>query len=242
MRWGIFSDVHSNLEALQAVVKAYKPERVDTYLCLGDIVGYGANPLECIQITREISRNTIAGNHDRATAGLFSLEYFNHWAKEAVLWTRQRLDSPSRNFLASLQLINQNDDFILVHGSLNQPEEFNYIFDLFEASATFSLLERKICFIGHTHIAGAFIQDRKQKAFYQNEVSLKLRQDYRYIINVGSVGQPRDGNNQASYCVFDSEKQEVAVKRIDYDIKSAQEKILAAGLPPLLASRLSAGR
>ncbi len=242
MRWGIFSDVHSNLEALEAVIRAYKSEEIDVYLCLGDIVGYGANPVECIQKTRDIARVIIAGNHDWAVAGLFSLEYFNAWARQAVLWTRERIDSANRNFLASLRIMSEFEDLILVHGSLNKPEEFNYVTDSFEASRTFALMRKSICFLGHTHSAGVFIQDKDRSIDYRREVRYKLKPGYRYIVDVGSVGQPRDGNNKASFCIYDTQRKEVLIKRVSYDIKSAQEKILTSGLPQFLAARLSVGR
>jgi len=241
MRWGIFSDIHSNLEALEAVIKAYKSEAIDIYLCLGDIVGYGANPIECIQIIKDIAQVAIAGNHDWAVAGLFSLGYFNDWAKKAVLWTQKKIDLANRDFLASLRLIYQNEDLVLVHGSLQRPEEFNYMLDSSRAAKTFALARRSICFLGHTHSPGVFIQDEQGGVGYQAEVRFKLQRGYRYIVNVGSVGQPRDRNNKASFCIFDTTKQEVLIKRIAYDIKSAQAKIAAAGLPQFLAARLSAG-
>ena len=242
MRWGIFSDIHSNLEALQAVIKAYKSEGIDEYLCLGDVVGYGANPAECIEATKDITQIIIAGNHDWAVAGLFSLEYFNDWAKQAVIWTQKKIDSAERNFLASLRLIYENEDFILVHGSLDQPGEFNYMTDSQRASQTFALMKKTICFLGHTHSADIFIQDKEGRIDYQREARLKLKEGYRYIVNVGSVGQPRDDNNKASLCIYDTAKGEVLIKRVSYDIKSAQEKIVVAGLPPFLAARLSMGR
>lgn len=242
MRWGIFSDIHSNLEALQAVIKAYKSEGIDEYLCLGDVVGYGANPAECIEATKDITQIIIAGNHDWAVAGLFSLEYFNDWAKQAVIWTQKKIDSAERNFLASLRLIYENEDFILVHGSLDQPGEFNYMTDSQRASQTFALMKKTICFLGHTHSADIFIQDKEGRIDYQREARLKLKEGYRYIVNVGSVGQPRDDNNKASLCIYDTAKGEVLIKRVSYDIKSAQEKIVVADLPPFLAARLSMGR
>jgi len=241
MRYGIFSDVHSNLEALETVIKAYKSEKIDIYLCLGDVVGYGANPVECIQITKDIAQITIAGNHDWATAGLFSLEYFNDWAKKAVLWTQEKIDSANHKFISSLRLVYENEDLVLVHGTLNQPEEFNYMTDLLQASRTFALMRKSICFLGHTHSVGILIQDKEERIDYQREERLKLKEGYRYIVNVGSVGQPRDGNNKASFCIYDTKKQEVSIKRIDYDVKSAQAKIIAADLPRFLATRLSAG-
>ena len=112
MRWGIFSDIHSNLEALEAVIKAYNTEGIDIYLCLGDIVGYGANPVECIQITKNITPIVIAGNHDWAVSGMFPLDYFNDWAKKAAIWTQKNIDSESYNFLASLKLIYEEENFV----------------------------------------------------------------------------------------------------------------------------------
>ncbi len=242
MRYGIFSDIHSNLEALEAVIKAYESEKIDMYLCLGDLVGYGANPVECIQIVKDIAQMIIAGNHDWAVAGLFSLEYFNDWAKQAVIWTQRKMDLTNHNFLASLRFIYENEDFTLVHGSLNSPQEFHYITDISEAAQTFRLMNKSICFVGHTHVGGVFIQDKDGRIDFQRETRFKLQEGYRYIVNVGSVGQPRDGDNKASFCIYDIERKEVLIKRVGYDIKSAQEKILACGLPSFLAARLSVGR
>jgi diadenosine tetraphosphatase ApaH/serine/threonine PP2A family protein phosphatase len=146
------------------------------------------------------------------------------------------------SFLSSLGLIYETDDFVIVHGTLNSPEEFNYLFDIFQAKQNFGLMKKPLCFLGHTHSAGVFIQDKEGKVGYQREERLRLREGYRYIVNVGSVGQPRDGNSKASLCVYDSGKQEISIKRIPYDIDSAQKKIIAAGLPSFLAVRLSAGR
>lgn len=242
MRYGIFSDIHSNLEAFEAVIQAYKTEKIDIYFCLGDIVGYGANPVECIQMVEEMSRVIIAGNHDWAVTGLTPLEYFNDWAKQAVLWTQERMDTTKFEFLRSLRLTYENKDLILAHGSLNNPQQFNYMANIIEPIKTFVLMNRSICFVGHTHASGAFIQDKNGEMDYQRQASMRLKRGYRYIVDVGSVGQPRDGNNQACYCVYDSEKKEVLIKRVSYNVKSAQKKILANGLPQFLADRLSAGR
>ncbi|MBU0549234.1 MAG: metallophosphatase family protein, partial [Candidatus Omnitrophica bacterium] len=242
MRWGIFSDVHSNLEALNAVAAAYKFENIDLLLCLGDIVGYAANPVECIQRVREISRVVVAGNHDWAAAGLLSLYYFNDWAKQAISWTKGKLSIPEHNFLKSLKPTYKNEELILVHGTLNSPEEFDYMSDTFQAAENFALMDRAVCFVGHTHKAGIFLQQQDGKIDYQREGLSQLREGCRYIIDVGSVGQPRDGNNKASFCIYDTTRQEVLIRRVSYDIEAAQAKILASGLPPFLATRLLAGK
>ncbi|MFH1577781.1 MAG: metallophosphoesterase family protein [Candidatus Omnitrophota bacterium] len=241
MRWGIFSDIHSNLEALEATIKAYKFYMIDKYLCLGDIVGYAASPLECIKIVKDISHVVIAGNHDWAAVDLFPTKYFNEWAKTAVEWTKDKLDLDARDLLSSLGIIYEDDDLIAVHGTLDSPEKFNYLFSVNQSDDTFWLMKKPVCFIGHTHLSGIFIQDPGGKSSYCIDKKIKLKQGYRYIVNVGSIGQPRDGNNQAGFCVYDTNKQEVELIRASYDIQSAQRKIITACLPSFLSDRLSTG-
>jgi predicted phosphodiesterase len=242
MRYGIFSDVHSNIEALEEVLKAYKKESIDMYLCVGDVVGYAANPSECIELVREISSFTVAGNHDWAVVDLFSIDYFNPDAKKAILWTRQFIKDEDKYYLTSLKPIYKNKDLTLVHGSLNKPEEFYYMTDIETVEESFKFLENNLCFVGHTHISGVFIKDTQQRIYYYNSEYIQLKEENKYIINVGSVGQPRDGNPYACYCIFDTEKKEIFLKRKDYDIKSTYNKIVKAGLPLFLAQRLYLGR
>ncbi|MCM8792084.1 MAG: metallophosphatase family protein [Candidatus Omnitrophica bacterium] len=242
MRYGIFSDVHSNLEALEAVIKAYKKENIDEYFCGGDVVGYAANPSECIKLVREISSFTVAGNHDWATVDLFPVDYFNTEAKEAILWTRDITTEDDKHYLKSLITTYKNNDFTLVHGSPDKPEEFFYITDIKTAENSFKFFEGNICFIGHLHVSGIFVMDKQKHVRYHNSTHIQLEAENKYIVNVGSVGQPRDGNLFACYCIFDSEKKEVWIKRVDYDIKSTYNKIIKAGLPSFLAYRLLLGK
>lgn len=242
MRYGIFSDVHSNLEALEAVLDACRRESIDNYLCIGDVVGYAANPKECIGLVKETAAVTLAGNHDWAAVNLFSLDYFNLFAREAISWTRQNLDQASRHFLSSLKLVYKHADFTLTHATLNNPQEFNYMIDGYIAEETFSLLENKICFIGHTHTAGFFIKEGLRHVCYRQDDSLQIEGTNRYIVNVGSVGQPRDGNPAAAYCIYDTDKEKIQIKRVAYDTTTARGKIISVGLPPFLGERLSAGR
>jgi len=242
MRYGIFSDVHSNIEALEAVMEAYKKESIDIYLCVGDVVGYATNPLECIKLVKEITSFTVAGNHDWAVVDLFSINYFNSNAKKAILWTKQNLNDQDKYYLSSLKIIYKNNDLTLVHGSLNKPEDFYYMTDIETAEESFSLLENNLCFIGHTHISGVFVKDKEQRIYYYDPEYIPLKEENKYIINVGSVGQPRDGNPLACYCIFDTDKKEVFIKRKNYDIKSTYNKIIKAGLPLFLAERLYWGR
>jgi predicted phosphodiesterase len=241
MRWGIFSDIHSNLEAFRAVLAALAKEQIDKYLFLGDIVGYGADPSECIAEIKKLSPEIIAGNHDWASVGLFDIAYFNPQAKAAVLWTSQNISDEDKQFLRNLRLIYQEDELTLVHGSLCNPEQFKYIVDIYSAKENFPQLHTKICFIGHTHAPVIFAQEGER---YTTTVQSKIRlEDYQnYIVNVGSVGQPRDGNPQAAYVVYDSEKKLVQIKRVFYDIIRAQQRIIKAGLPRILAERLAVGR
>ncbi len=239
MRYAIFSDVHSNLEAFQAVLLAYQKENIDHYLCLGDIVGYGADPSECIRLIKELKVITVAGNHEWGVCGKSPLENFTPLAKEAVAWTAKRLNPEELSFLGSLPLTHSLEDFVLVHSSLETPEEFYYLNNYDEAYNTFNLLKKNACFIGHTHKPGVFVQENALLSFRKGG-TLQLEENKKYIINVGSVGQSRDGDWRASIAVYDSSSRTVEIKRIGYDVETAQKKILACGLPEELALRLSA--
>lgn len=242
MRYGIFSDIHSNLEALEAVLGSYENLSIDKYLCAGDIVGYAANPKECLERLKLVSATSVAGNHDWAGADSILLDTFYPRAAKAAIWTRDKLSGPERDFLKSLKLTFANDDFTMVHATLDNPAGFFYLSDIQSAASTFGLLKNSICFIGHTHVPGIFIQDKDKRIGFFSGQTLKIEEDKRYIVNVGSVGQPRDGSPAAAYCIYDTDKKTVWIKRLDYDFKSAGNKIIAAGLPAFLAERLVVGR
>lgn len=241
MRYGIFSDIHGNLEALETVLAAYKKERIDHYFCVGDVVGYGANPHECIEAVRNLGAVCIAGNHDWAVVEKVDIEYFNPMARAAVLWTRKVAGRDDMAFLDRLKLIYKNDDFILVHGTLNEPAYFHYLVDSNQAELIFPLMDRNVCFVGHSHVAGVFVR-KENKIEYSNISEIKIEEGCQYIVNAGSVGQPRDNNPAAVYCVYDTDEKVIQVKRVDYDVEAAQKRILEAGLPSFLAVRLAAGR
>jgi len=242
MRYGIFADIHANLEALNAVTLAYKKESIDKYLNVGDIVGYAVNANECTQQVSALVMANVAGNHDLASLGSSSINGFNPYAKIALYWTRENLDKKSRVFLGAARLIFQNVDLTLVHGTLDHPENFNYLTDRYISGSTFKFLKTKVCFIGHTHIPAIFIKDKDGHISYRGDNFIKIEEDKSYIINVGSVGQPRDGNPQATYCVYDNAKNQIQIKRVSYDITTTQKKIVRAGLPIWLATRLASGR
>lgn len=242
MRYGIFSDVHSNLEALQVVLEAYKKESIDIYLCAGDIVGYGANPNECIELIRSLGTTVVAGNHDWGSVDLFPLEYFNPAAYQALLWTKDNLTDAAKTFLRSLQLVYKKEALTLVHGTLQSPQNFHYLIDGYVAGEIFRLLETRLCFVGHTHVSGIFIKDKKGGLYYSTAGVIDIEVESKYIVNTGSVGQSRDSNPQAAYCIYDSEKKQVQIKRVDYDMATSRKKIIMAGLPVSLGNRLMVGR
>jgi predicted phosphodiesterase len=242
MRYGIFADIHSNLEALDTVIAAYRKETIDKYFCVGDVVGYAANPNECAEKIKALCEIAVAGNHDWAAVNLLSIEYFNPVARQAILWTRDNLDERSKSFLESLKLIHRNNDLTLVHGTLDNPQDFNYMIDGRIAQGTFELLETKICFVGHSHIAGIFIKHKDGRIEYCEEERVKIQDENSYIVNVGSIGQPRDNNPRAAYSIYDTDKKEIQIKRADYDIQKTRERIINAGLPRFLGDRLIIGR
>jgi predicted phosphodiesterase len=242
MIYGIISDIHGNLEALVAVLEyleSYK-KKIDKIICLGDIVGYGADPGECIRITREISNVILAGNHDFAVCEQTSVEDFNHYAKEAVLWSRNTLNKEEIDFLKKLPLMHREENADFVHSSLHRPLSWRYLFGTSDTYIDFQIMEKKILFVGHTHVPVIFENDGTEIRIL-NSSELSLNPNKKYIINSGSVGQPRDRDPRASFLIFDLEKNLLERIRVDYDIKEAQRKILDAGLPEVLATRLSYG-
>lgn len=241
MRYAIFSDIHSNVEAFEAVISALKTERIDEYICGGDIVGYGAEPGRCIEMAKEISDNVICGNHDLGASGSFDISSFTPSAREAVLWTAGQLKDSDNDYFGALKYVYEDSRIAVVHGSLDEPEEFYYILRARDAVKTFDLMKTRICFVGHTHAPAIFRKSGKDVSVLR-EKNTNMENKDLYIVNVGSVGQPRDGDPRACYAVFDADKKYVEIKRAPYDIEKAQRKIRAAGLPPLLADRLSEGR
>jgi predicted phosphodiesterase len=243
MRYAILADIHANLEAFIEVKKKLKEENIDKYICLGDIVGYGANPKECLSISRKLFDFIVAGNHDQAVAGIFDTSYFNPYAREAVNWTIDVLNQEEKNFLKSLPLtLDIDDNFQIVHASLYRPDEFHYILNLKLAEQNFKLMKKDLCFVGHSHGPVIFAKDEEASIDYSLFKHMHLKNNYSYIVNAGSVGQPRDNNPKACYCIYDNSNNKIEIKRVAYPVKKAQDKIIKAGLPHFLALRLSAGR
>ncbi|MBI1883038.1 MAG: metallophosphoesterase [Chlamydiae bacterium] len=241
MLYAVISDIHSNLEALEAVLADARLQGAEGYLCLGDIVGYASEPEGCVKRVRSLGALAVAGNHDIATCGKLDLENFTPYAKAALQWTIPRVSEEGKFFLASLPLVIRKDDFCLVHASLDEPQKWKYIFNLEDALPSLKLLKEKLLFVGHAHRNNVFSY-RDGEAQELGAQDLAFSSDCEYLISVGSVGQSRDRDPRASYCLYDSAKKELRFRRVEYDFRITQEKILKVGLPPFLALRLELGR
>jgi len=241
MRYAILSDIHSNLEALEAVIEACRQQKIKKFFCVGDTVGYGANPKECLDFLQKYKVVSVAGNHDWAVGGRLDASYFTEDGKAAVAWTRTSIPFEYFNYLNTLKTVFKNNNFILAHASLNNPEHFDYLNDISKAPDTFHLMDRPVCFIGHTHVPQIFVQ-KENNILYSLMSEIEIDSGCKYIVNTGSVGQPRDGNPMASYGIYDTDIGIVELKRVEYNIATAQEKILEAGLPDFLARRLTVGK
>ncbi len=210
MKYAIIADIHANLEALQVVLEDTKKQNCTHYACLGDVVGYNANPKECLDIIRDTGMPCVKGNHDEYCSSETNLDGFNPHAAEVV------------------------------HATLDGPQRWGYVFDRLAAAASFTYQNTAVCFFGHTHVPMAFIRDSVVRGGTYSK--FKIEPGRKYFINVGSVGQPRDGNPKAAYAIYDMDEGSVELRRLDYDIARAQAKIMAAGLPPRLAERLALGK
>jgi predicted phosphodiesterase len=240
MRIAIFGDIHANLEALEVVLADAREQGCTSYICLGDVVGYNANPRECLQIVQSLKCPVVKGNHDDYASSDSSLESFNPLAEVAIQWTRDQLTPAEKTWLGALPLISKLRGFTVVHASLEDPGGWGYVLNQLDAAASFSKQATKLCFFGHTHNPRAYIKDSSVVGLPFEQ--LVVEPDKRYFVNVGSVGQPRDGDWRAAYVVFDEEKRMIRLRRLRYDLVKTQGKILAAGLPPRLADRLAYGK
>jgi diadenosine tetraphosphatase ApaH/serine/threonine PP2A family protein phosphatase len=241
VRIAVLADIHSNFEALDAVLTALGRTRIDRYVCVGDIVGYGADPGPCIERVREVCDLVVAGNHDWAVAGTLSLEFFNSYAREAILWTRAQMDADSLDWLRGLPIQADVDDLAtLVHSTLHNPAAFDYLLTSYDAHLSMAVLQRPICFVGHSHIPITFLE--KDGLGFTFAESIDLAQVQKAIVNPGSIGQPRDENPAAAYAVLDTIKRRITLHRVRYDVARAAGKIEQAGLPRVLADRLHVGK
>lgn len=240
MRYGIIADIHGNLEGLQVVLADIKQQKCTHVVCLGDVVGYGANPKECLDIIRGMNIPVVKGNHDEYIGSSEDPEGFNDAAAEAVSWSRNQLTEDDRKWLRDLKYFRLVANFSIVHATLDAPQRWGYVFEKLEAAASFTYQNTQVCFFGHTHVPVAFIRDTGVRGGTYSK--FRVESGKKYFVNVGSVGQPRDGDPRAAYVIYDLPQQTIELRRLDYDIATAQRKIRAAGLPERLAERLSTGR
>ncbi len=269
-KYAILSDIHSNWEALSAVLQKCGELAVDYYLSLGDIVGYNADPVRCLEAVRELNPMAmVRGNHDEYTAGNDeAMECFNDNARAAVLWTRAQLSGEQRRWLISQPYLNRvpSCNTTLVHSTLDSPDRWGYIFEEHHAQDNFSYQSTQLCFCGHSHVPMAFekavaimcgrrlselpqwcsritLDELMEEPDFSREESftVDIKNGYKYLFNVGSIGQPRNRDPRASFAVLDTSRRIVTRYVVPYDIELAQAKVLEAGLPERLAVRLSFG-
>lgn len=244
MKYAIFSDVHGNLEALLAVLANAAKQGVGSYVCLGDVIGYGANPNECVETVRSLSPVVcLRGNHDAAVLDPRERTFFHEVALEGIQFSARELTAENLDFLRALPYVyRDNARFMAVHASPYHPEQWEYVLDQVGAERAFEAMQpHRLAFIGHSHAPVVFCDDGSAQRYPGDEKLMLEPERHRYVMNVGSVGQPRDGNPDACYVVFDDERNSVRLVRVRYDREKAAEKILKAGLPPVLAERLLIG-
>jgi len=240
VRYAVLSDIHGNIEALQAVL-ADAAAQADAVICLGDVVGYGADPVPCVELVAERAQAWTVGNHEHGVTGQLDLEWFNPYARAACEWTREQLDEDHRAYLAALPLRVELGDATLVHASPSHPEEWDYLLLAEDGYAAFPAFATRLCFVGHSHVPGVWSVGSSGTDHARGAVEVELAEGRRYIVNVGSVGQPRDRDPRAAYAVWDLDRSRVTVRRVHYDHGLARRKIVAAGLPRILADRLAVG-
>lgn len=240
MKYAIFGDIHANLEGFEAVLEDASAQGCTDHVCVGDIVGYASEPNECMRIVREMNCPVVKGNHDEEAVLDTSLDGLNPLAKQAMEWTRAQLNPDEQEYLRSLKLVRQVKDFTIVHATLDTPGSWTYVTNKFDAMASFSYQFTQLCFYGHTHTPRIYVKGDSVEPLEETNVNLEMGR--KYFINVGSAGQPRDGDWRVAYAIYDVANQEVTIRRLEYDIQKAQDKIIAAGLPEMLAHRLSLGK
>jgi len=243
MRYVLISDIHGNLEALQASLDIAGQLEPYQLMCLGDIVGYGADPTACLDEIGERANLILAGNHDLAVAGTIPFNDFNDIARQSIEWTRKRLSEEDQELLSSLPLQYVDSDYCFTHASPIDPIEFSYVRTMEDVASVFDAIGQKFCFVGHTHLPVLVRLDEKTgKMEVIREPRIQIENHSRYFVNVGSIGQPRDNNPDACMVVLDEDTQTLEFLRVPYDITTSQEKIISQGLPSFLAERLVLAR
>jgi diadenosine tetraphosphatase ApaH/serine/threonine PP2A family protein phosphatase len=240
MKFAIFGDIHANLEAFDAVMEDAKALGAEQFVCIGDVVGYNANPHECVARLQELGCPVVKGNHDEEASATTEIVGLNPLAHAALEWTRRQLTQEDKHWLRNLRMVRQVRDFTIVHATLDTPTSWAYVMNRFDAMASFSYQFTPVCFFGHTHTPRFYV--KALSVSLDSSESLRIDAGRKYFVNVGSVGQPRDGDWRSAYALYDHDNQEITIRRVPYDIETAQRKIRAAGLPDQLAERLALGK
>lgn len=242
MKYGFFSDVHGNQEALVAVLEDARIEKVDTLYFLGDAVGYGTSPNECVRLITENARVCLMGNHDYAALELIDLQLFNQQARQTLEWTKRVLEDKTRQALANFDLDHTVADFYLVHASPREPLNWDYILTLEDAEECFPFFSQRVCLIGHTHRPVLLKKKPDSPLALIPENQIEIDKGARFLINIGSVGQPRDGDPRASYLIYDTQTKQATLKRVAYNVQATQQKMAANQMPQFLIERIATGR
>lgn len=243
MKYGILGDIHSNQLALEAVLRGLEGHGVEQVISVGDVVGYGAAPSNCIRLLQEAGAIVVRGNHDAAVAGILDASSFNPHARAAVAWTAKHLGEEAIAWLRALPLTATTADCQVAHGTVAEPERFHYLFGPADAVESLDTLERPVGFVGHSHVPVAVLRlaDMPDRLAYTYDPLVELGDVHRAILNVGSVGQPRDQDPRAAYFIYDSAERRGELHRVEYDVEFEARRILDAGLPAILAERLAMG-
>ena len=242
MRLAILSDVHANLEALRAVVADSEHQKVEKLFFLGDAVGYGADPNKCVRLLCDLCEVMLMGNHDYVALGLESPQYFNLMAQQSILWTQKMLDRKAIERMSEFGQDSTFLDYYFVHATPDNPVEWNYLLTADDAARSFEYFSQTVCFVGHSHLPMVFHRQPDGRIVCPQDGVIRIEPPGRYIVNVGSVGQPRDGIRDACYLIIDTAEQTLAYRRVPYDLHQAQEKMKKARLPEFLITRLACGR
>jgi predicted phosphodiesterase len=230
MRWAVLGDIHANLEALQAVLEDARLQQCTAHACVGDVVGYNANPRECLELIRSLDTPCVKGNHDHYAATSEALDNLSPRAAAVLSWTRDQIGDEAKAWLSGLPYVRLVANFSIVHATLDQPSSWGYVFERFAAAASFTYQRTAVCFFGHTHFPMAFLRDPVVRSCTYSKFTLEPGR--KYFINVGSVGEPRDGDPRAAYVIYDLEQRTIELRRVAFDLDRVDAKLRDAGLPP----------
>ena len=242
MKLALISDIHGNLEALVSVLSDIEKQKVDKIHCLGDVIGYGSDPLSCLELVNSNCDVKIMGNHEYAALGLVDIDDYNPAAQKSAMWTKAQLSDREHSLIAEYEMSHSANGMLLVHASPFEPKEWHYILTPEAALEAFEYLDEQICFFGHSHVPQLYAE--RDDDLPRSQVGHDFMPDdqSRYLVNAGSVGQPRGNDPRACYIIFDTDEYEVLYNRVGYDIETTQDKMTQANMPRMLITRLSMGR